>query len=78
MRVDAGEVIFVAFGFKGFVRSSVNVPDVKCCWRTASTAEEPGGWVPNAQMTFCMVSVLAYNKIISLAHLALHLLTGIV
>jgi hypothetical protein len=45
--------------FMGFVRSSVKVPNPRCCWRVASTAEELGDWTPNPQMTFCFVSEFA-------------------
>lgn len=44
------------------VRSSVNVPELMCCWRVASTAAELGATVAKAQMTFCCVSEFACKK----------------
>jgi hypothetical protein len=41
------------------VRSSVCVPESRCCVMVASTAAELGAVVENAQMIFCCVSEFA-------------------
>jgi len=46
----------------GLVRSSSKVPESRCCWRVASDADELGGIVPKAHMTFCSVSELAFTN----------------
>lgn len=51
------------------VKSSVSVPESRCCARLASTDEELGDVVPKAQMMFCCVSEFTYNPIIAM-HIA--------
>lgn len=45
-----------------FVKSSVFVPESRCCTMVASGSEELGAVVANAQIIFCCVSEFAYEE----------------
>lgn len=53
------------FEERALVRSRERVPELPdaCCVSCASVADEPGFVVPNAQMTVCFVSELAYTHV---------------